>query len=99
MAAGWMVKVEVEAGRGELEPLVFIVALDDFQEAIEAAKRAPEVTQPRSVLGNQAPSIYAANLVHPVDARTIRQLDLSLGQVWNVNDPPTAERIVFARKP
>ena len=89
----------MEAGRGELRPFLFIVALDDFQKAIEAAKFALEVTRPLYGHGNRAPPIYAAELVHPVDARTIDELCLAPGQLWNVYDPPLTDWIEFAHRP
>jgi len=100
MADGWLVRVEIEAGRGEITPLVFAVALKDFQEAIGAAQGAPDVEEERSrprTLSEPWP-ILNANIVSPLDARTIAKLGLEHGQVWNVFRPPPTERIAFSSK-
>ena len=86
MASGWLVCVEVEVGRGELEPLVFVVAEADNQKAVELAKLAPEVTGSRLALGNKPPQIYEISFVHPVDERTIAKLGLAPGEIWNVDE-------------
>jgi hypothetical protein len=89
------VRVEVEAGRGEITPLYFAVAVADFQAAIEVARRSPDVEEerarPRTVADPWA--ILSANLVCPLDARTIGKLGLQPGELWNVNRPPLTDRI------
>ena len=85
MASGWLVCVEIEAGRGELEPLVLIVAEADGQKAIALAKLAPEVARPRFVLGDNSPQVHKISFVHPVDGRTIAKLGLAPGAIWNVD--------------
>ena len=96
MASGWLVRVEVDAGRGEVQPFVFAVAAEDFQQALELAKQAPEVVRPRASLGDRPPAIQRAELVHPVDARTIDKLELEPGELWNFDDPPLTDRSQFA---
>jgi hypothetical protein len=54
MNSGWIVQIEIEAGNGELEPLVCAVALADHRAVTAAALGAPEVADPRSNVGDQA---------------------------------------------
>jgi len=88
MAGGWLVRVEIEAGRGELQPFVFVVAEPDFRRAIDAARNAPDVTRPRAALNNRPPVVAGAALIHPVDAGTVAKLGLAPGQLWNVDGAP-----------
>lgn len=100
MADGWLVRVGVEAGRGEITPLVFAVAVDDFQAAVEAARQSPDVAQeqmrPRT-LAEPWP-ISSANIIAPIDARTLEKLGLQEGELWNVYRPEMTERIQFAAR-
>lgn len=92
---GWLVRVEVEAGKGEVTPLLFVVAAHDHAEAKSIAERAPdvEVEQRKPRVGNQGWPISKVELVSPVDERTISQLRLGRGEVWNVHRPPPTDRI------
>lgn len=101
MADGWLVRVEVEAGRGEITPLVFAVAINDFQAAIEAARQSPDVAQEQArprTLAEPWP-IVSANIVAAIDLRTLEKLNLQRGELWNVYRPETTDRIQFATKP
>lgn len=101
MADGWLVRVEIEAGRGEMTPLVFAVAIGDHQEAIEAARQSPDVAQEQArprTLAEPWP-IFSANIVAPIDARTVEKLNLQPGELWNVYRPEMTDRIRFATKP
>lgn len=92
---GWLVRVEVEAGKGEVTPLVFVVAAHDHAEAISIAGQASDVQVERQKprVGNEVWPISKVELVGPVDERTIAQLRLARGEVWNVHRPPPADRI------
>jgi len=92
---GWLVRVEVEAGRGEITPIVFAVAYDDHQEAMLAVRSAPDVAREcsRPRVGGEPWPIRGVELVAPVDARTVKQLGLERGELWNVYDPPLTDRI------
>jgi hypothetical protein len=96
---GWLVRVEVQAGKGELAPYTYVVAIEDYQAATEAARNAPEITLPRANLGNRPPLVERAYILNPVDARTLTQLGLAAGGVWNLHNPPMTDRISFAVKP
>jgi hypothetical protein len=100
MAGGWLVQFEIEAGRGEVTPLVFAVAIEDFQTAIEAARQSPDVAQEQArprTLAEPWP-IFSANMVAPVDTRTLAKLGLQEGELWSVYRPPMTDRIQFAAK-
>lgn len=84
MAAGWIVLVEVEAGRGELEPLFYAVALSDHRDAMAAAQRAPEVVDPRIVLGGKAPPIHRCVLIALLRSETVERLGLQSGNLWKL---------------
>lgn len=84
MAYGWIVLAQLEAGRGELESHLYAVALDNHRDATEAVRRAPEVVQPRVVLGNRAPRIHDVQLVGALSARTIDRLGLVVGELWRL---------------
>ena len=84
MAAGWLVEVEVEAGRGELEPLLYAVALNDHRDAMTAAQNAPEVMAPRILLGGRAPPVHRCVLIGPLRSETIQRLGLQFGNVWKL---------------
>ncbi|TWT09977.1 hypothetical protein [Reyranella sp. CPCC 100927] len=84
MAAGWVILIELEAGRGELEPLLFAVAVEDHREAMAAARQAPDVVQPRAALQHRAPTIHDVRLVGSLSRRTIDRLGLAVGDVWRL---------------
>lgn len=95
MAGGWLVRVEVEAGRGEITPLVFAVAIDDFQDAIAVARQSPDVAREQA-LPRTLPEpwpIFSANIVAPIDTRTLEKLGLQSGELWNFYRPKMADRI------
>jgi hypothetical protein len=101
MSAGWLVRVEVEAGRGEVAPFVFIVAVQDHRDAQEAARVSPDVAaqvaKPRTI--SEPWPISKVELLAPVDARTVERLGMSPGDIWNVHKPPLTDRIQFAVRP
>jgi hypothetical protein len=92
---GWLVRVEVDAGKGEITPIVLALALSDHRAAVEAACNSPDVArlQGRPRTGGQAWPISKVDLIAPIDARTIAQLGLRRGESWNVYDPPLTSRI------
>lgn len=94
-------RVEVEAGRGEITPLVFAVAVEDHRDAIAAARKSLDVEEERGrprTLSEPWP-IFKAEIVAPIDERTIAKLGLRPGELWNVYRPSMTERIQFASKP
>jgi hypothetical protein len=101
MTDGWLVRVEVEAGKGEATPLVFVVAVHDHRDAMEVAQTSQDVAaeraKPRTV--DQPWPIRTVELIAPVDSRTLDRLGLAVGGVWNVYKPPLTERIQFAVRP
>jgi hypothetical protein len=101
MADGWLVRIEVEAGRGEITPLVFAVAIGDHRDAIEAARQSPDVAEeqgrPRT-LAEPWP-VLSASIIAPIDAKTVEKLRLRPGELWNVYRPKITDRIQFASKP
>ena len=101
VSAGWLVRVEVEAGRGEFAPFVFVVAVQDHRDAQEAARASPDVAAQvarHRTTGEPWP-IANIELLAPVDVRTVERLGMSPGDVWNVHKPPLTDRIQFAARP
>lgn len=100
MAEGWLVRVEVEAGKGEITPLVFVVAVADHRDALEAARASSDVTteraRPRAI--DEPWPISKVELLAPVDGRTVGQLGIGPGGLWNLYKPSLTDRIHFAER-
>ena len=95
---GWLVLVEVEAGRGEITPINLIVAIHDHQEAMDAARASADVGREcaRPRVGGQPWPISKVELRAPVDVKTIAKLGLGRGEIWNIHNPEMTDRISFA---